>query len=584
MEPMIRSMGLSANVRVLGFTPIEDFVGYLGACDIVLNLRYPTVGESSGTLLRSLGLGKAVLVSERRIVSGVSRRCLPEGAGGRGRRGPDLRVPEPAGIAAGSGAGPGRARAGLRGRRVQLGARWRGSTPAFSKRSGGRPGVGVRERRRAAQRRRPQRRSRRSRPAIICDGWAVNEESRGYLETHQTRLVKTLEITPPGRTRAIASWRWARTCRSRPRCTPGWDTARCAAAITASWAAMDHRTVTSREGEDVRLRDRPFRRREGPLPLPRRAFLHGAVLRADRAPVRGSHAPDGRGEPHSEAGRPPGADHAEHGRAARHLGDPAGLPSGLLSRLHPAGRIGRSGCAPQSRIHAARDSPAAGELAASKWRAGDRRVSRRAASRVRLGAAPAGALPPGDGPARRRHLRAWAARPGRCASDTPGGCTHERGVPRSASHAGCGHARGTARSSTIRNESAETWRAGRRLRHRLSPVRCRNRHADRGWPARRPGAAMCSPANRRPCVWISSCRRKDGRYQVLLSPMREDVCWYYEQGWPFLLVDAATRGGHAALRPRARDHRGRPAARAGIARRGPRVGVPGAAPSGAIAA
>ena len=51
-------------MRVLGFAPIEDFVGYLAACDIVLNLRYPTVGESSGTLLRALGLGKAVLVSE----------------------------------------------------------------------------------------------------------------------------------------------------------------------------------------------------------------------------------------------------------------------------------------------------------------------------------------------------------------------------------------------------------------------------------------------------------------------------------------------------------------------------------------
>src|ERR1051326_8403994 len=61
---MIRSMGLSANVRVIGFAPIEEFVGYLGACDIVLNLRFPTVGESSGTLLRSLGLGKAVMVSE----------------------------------------------------------------------------------------------------------------------------------------------------------------------------------------------------------------------------------------------------------------------------------------------------------------------------------------------------------------------------------------------------------------------------------------------------------------------------------------------------------------------------------------
>jgi glycosyltransferase involved in cell wall biosynthesis/SAM-dependent methyltransferase len=64
IESMIRSMELWTQVRVLGFTPIEEFVGYLSACDVILNLRYPTVGESSGTLLRSLGLGKAVLVSE----------------------------------------------------------------------------------------------------------------------------------------------------------------------------------------------------------------------------------------------------------------------------------------------------------------------------------------------------------------------------------------------------------------------------------------------------------------------------------------------------------------------------------------
>src|SRR5438309_10300831 len=61
---MIHGMRLASSVRVLGFAPIEDFVGYLGACDIVLNLRFPTVGESSGTLLRSLGLGKAVMVSD----------------------------------------------------------------------------------------------------------------------------------------------------------------------------------------------------------------------------------------------------------------------------------------------------------------------------------------------------------------------------------------------------------------------------------------------------------------------------------------------------------------------------------------
>ncbi len=61
---MIESMGLAERARVLGFTPLEDFEGYLAACDIVLNLRYPTVGETSGTLLRALGLGKAVLVSD----------------------------------------------------------------------------------------------------------------------------------------------------------------------------------------------------------------------------------------------------------------------------------------------------------------------------------------------------------------------------------------------------------------------------------------------------------------------------------------------------------------------------------------
>ena len=64
LASMIATLNLSAHVRHIGFAPIEDFNGYLGACDIVLNLRYPTVGESSGTLLRSLGMGKAVVVSD----------------------------------------------------------------------------------------------------------------------------------------------------------------------------------------------------------------------------------------------------------------------------------------------------------------------------------------------------------------------------------------------------------------------------------------------------------------------------------------------------------------------------------------
>ena len=61
---LISSLGLSSQVRHIDYAPLDDFNGYLAACDAILNLRYPTVGETSGTLLRSLGMGKPVFVSE----------------------------------------------------------------------------------------------------------------------------------------------------------------------------------------------------------------------------------------------------------------------------------------------------------------------------------------------------------------------------------------------------------------------------------------------------------------------------------------------------------------------------------------
>ncbi len=64
IHQIIRTLGLTEHVRVIGFVPIEKFVDYMGACDIILNLRYPTVGETSGSLQRALGLGKAVIVSD----------------------------------------------------------------------------------------------------------------------------------------------------------------------------------------------------------------------------------------------------------------------------------------------------------------------------------------------------------------------------------------------------------------------------------------------------------------------------------------------------------------------------------------
>ena len=61
---LVSQFDLNEHVRVLGYVPIDQFEQLIGAVDICLNLRYPTVGETSGTLLRALGLGRAVVVSD----------------------------------------------------------------------------------------------------------------------------------------------------------------------------------------------------------------------------------------------------------------------------------------------------------------------------------------------------------------------------------------------------------------------------------------------------------------------------------------------------------------------------------------
>ncbi|MEK7407413.1 MAG: ABC transporter permease [Acidobacteriota bacterium] len=38
-----------------------------------------------------------------------------------------------------------------------------------------------------------------------------------------------------------------------------------------------------------------------------------------------------------------------------------------------------------------------------------------------------------------------------------------------------------------------------------------------------------------------------GRYRIFISPLQEDVCWYYQRGGPFLLIDAEVAGGRARL-------------------------------------
>lgn len=193
VESMIRSSGLSSHARLLGFTPMEEFVGYLAACDIVLNLRYPTVGESSGTLLRSLGLGKAVLVSEiGSFLEFPDDVCLkvPVGAGEEELIFEYLNLlmsrPEVARAL---------------GERAKEYVARECSWPVVAERYVGflkATAEGTEYREEPAMRvARPIEAGGTDLPDYLR-GWAQGDEGAQYLETHQTRLVKTLEITPPG--------------------------------------------------------------------------------------------------------------------------------------------------------------------------------------------------------------------------------------------------------------------------------------------------------------------------------------------------------------------------------------------------
>lgn len=63
LERMIDQLGLHEAVRMAGYVDLDRFYVYLKACDAVINLRYPTAGESSGTLARSLAEGRVVVVN-----------------------------------------------------------------------------------------------------------------------------------------------------------------------------------------------------------------------------------------------------------------------------------------------------------------------------------------------------------------------------------------------------------------------------------------------------------------------------------------------------------------------------------------
>lgn len=66
---------LAAGVTVVGHTELDRFLLHMLAADVTVNLRYPSAGETSGTLIRLLGLGKPVIVSNTGAFSEIPDDC-----------------------------------------------------------------------------------------------------------------------------------------------------------------------------------------------------------------------------------------------------------------------------------------------------------------------------------------------------------------------------------------------------------------------------------------------------------------------------------------------------------------------------
>jgi len=98
----------------------------------------------------------------------------------------------------------------------------------------------------------------------------------------------------------------------------------------------------------------------------------------------------------------------------------------------------------------------------------------------------------------------------------------------------------------IRNDSSETWKAaeGFAVGYHLFDPETGTLIVDgpRVQPVR-----DITPGERESFHFDLELPPEDGRYRLIFSAMREGVCWYYERGWPFLMLEAATQGERTRL-------------------------------------
>ena len=64
IDRRLERLGLTDGVQRIDYVPEERMWSLMAACDVLVNLRYPTMGETSGSVIRALSLGKPLIVSD----------------------------------------------------------------------------------------------------------------------------------------------------------------------------------------------------------------------------------------------------------------------------------------------------------------------------------------------------------------------------------------------------------------------------------------------------------------------------------------------------------------------------------------
>jgi glycosyltransferase involved in cell wall biosynthesis/SAM-dependent methyltransferase len=203
VTPLIGEMGLQERARLTGYTSERDFFRHLKAADVVVNLRYPTAGETSGTLIRALGAGKPVVVTDfGQFAELPDDVCLKVSATENEERELYLRLRALA------------QRPGLRDRLGRRAAEWARGECEISRSAARYLSFAERliEMRRSRDRRpQPMKEYRidfEERPTIKLDrnealryvaGFFEDDpDASGYIQLHRDRLIRTLELVPVG--------------------------------------------------------------------------------------------------------------------------------------------------------------------------------------------------------------------------------------------------------------------------------------------------------------------------------------------------------------------------------------------------